>query len=353
MGILNDQGVTAIMAIQDRLVAQKGLQLFVVIVDDFDGMAAQSWIEQSAAMSGLGEQDLAVAVATDTKELAVLVPASARLDRRSVDRAESQAREHLAADDPAGAVRSLAEGLDKAPQLDPSARAGALASWIVGVVLLLSLLGGIWWKVTAAARRRRRASDDLEAAFHLARRMGSTTVTLDDAVQAARLEAEFAAAEFDPPLVASIRETVAAASAQAVEAHRRRLAVSSGPIDNLQWHLPPAKALAELREIDILTTEALGRLTPLPAQLGELRRQSDLAPTRIAGLRELAKTSGLASATAVQVRQLLDRADSDLAAGRPEAALLPLQTVVALLRPLVSESENAAEPTPNPDSPDR
>ena len=102
-------------------------------------------------------------------------------------------------------------------------------------------------------------------------------------------------------------------------------------MDDPSWQLPPGAALRELRSVHELTQRALDRVAGIPALLAELRREADLVPARITRLRGVTERS--TGPHTARVRALLDRAEADVAAGRPEAALIPLQTVVALLGP--------------------
>lgn len=329
VGVVGDP--EAIAEVQDRLVREKGLQLFVVVVDDFDGQDPQAWLAETARLSRLGEQDIAVAISDGTRELTSHVPDGTDLSRRDVDRAVVQARTLLAAGDTDGAITAIVTGLDTAGQRDAQQQLVRGLWWFLGALALASIVGLLVLTGLRRARRRRQDLSDLDEATTLMRETGAATIALDDAVARAGEEADFAAAEFDAPLVASITETVAGAKDQALEAHRRRAAVATGPVDAPSWQLAPGEALRELRSIDELTRTALVRVAGIPALLDDLRRESDLVPARITRLREMADESG--GRHPAQVRSLLDRAEADVAADRPEAAMVPLQTVVALLGP--------------------
>ena len=334
VGVLTDPA--PLTAAQDRMVEEKGLQLFVVVVDDFDGMTPDAWLQQTATLSQLGDQDLAAAFAADTRELTLRVPEGAGLARAQVAGIEQKARSAMASGDVEEAVRAVVHGLDGATQRDARADLTRNLWWGLGAAVLLAVLGTVLWTVRTRARRRAEDAEHLAAAARLAREHGTLAVELDDALEAAALEVDFAAAEFDPPLVASMSETVSGARDQSLEGHRRRGAVVTGPVDEPRWLVAPATAHRELDEVLDLSRTALRRVRAIPALLAELRRESDLVPTRIAGLRELAGDPRVTPGIRDQVAQHLARAEADVAAGRPESALVPLQTVVALLGPVVS-----------------
>lgn len=351
VGVVTETQAEAVAEVQDRLVREKGLQLFVVVVDDFDGQAPATWLEETARLSGLGEQDLAVAVSDGTRELAARVPDGSGLVRRDVDRVVTEGRARLAEGDTAGAVTTVVDGLGEATQLDAGQRAQRTLWWLLGIALVLAAVGTALLTLWRRARRRQQEAADLSESAALMRSTGAATVALDDAVARAEEEAQFASAEFDAPLVASVTETVDGARDQALEAHRRRAAVATGPVDAPVWQVPPHEAVRELRAIDELTRTALDRVAAIPSTLDGLRRASDLVPGRIERLRAVLREPGVPTATASQVGTLLDRAEADVAAGRPEAALLPLRTVVALLGPTHGDPETAGSAgTPEDDT---
>lgn len=351
VGVVTDP--VAVEEVQDRLVREKGLQLFVVVVDDFDGMTPQSWLEETSALSQLGDQDMAAAFSSGTGELALWVPEGTGLVRSEVDRVEDRAAAAMADGEVDAAVRAVVEGLDGATQRDSRDTVVRIIFWVVGLGVLLHLVLALVWSARSRARRRAQDAEHLAQAARLAREHGAVAVELDDALAAAALEVDFAAAEFEPPLVASMGETVSSARDQSLEAHRRRGAVVTGPVDAPHWQVPPARAHAELEKVLEISRTALDRVRGIPALLDELRHQSDLVPTRIGGLRQLASGADVAPDLRARVEPLLARAEEDVAAGRPESALIPLQTVVALLEPAVSGSGSAAEPPPGRGAPGR
>ncbi len=62
-GVLDDTG--AVTDALDTLYAERGTQLFVVYVETFEGAAGdQDWVNRSAELSGLGDSDVLLAIAT-------------------------------------------------------------------------------------------------------------------------------------------------------------------------------------------------------------------------------------------------------------------------------------------------
>lgn len=324
--------VQAVEAAQDALVRDRGLQLFVVVVDDFDQLPAQEWVEQTARLSGLGAGDLALAVAADEQELALHVPDGTGLAGSAVASVRAQGEARLADGDVDGAVTAVATGLQQARWQDP-ARGTERAAWwtALGVVALMLVAGTL---LTLAARRRSRARDAerlAQARAELAA-LGPETVALDRVLADADLEVAFAEAEFEPSLVADLRDDVATARADSLRAHRLRADVATGPSDAPRWQVKPAQALSTVQEARRLTADATTTLRPLPDRLRELRRTADLVPGRLAGLRDRATATDLPPEARTAVEALLTRARTDVEAGRPEEAAVPLDTVVEHLK---------------------
>lgn len=329
-GLLSTGAVDRVGTAQDTLVTDARLQLFVVVVDTFDDQDPQAWMEETASLSQLGDNDLALAVASQDRDLVLRLPDGTGLQGRSVSDLRDRAEGLLADGDVEGAVLTVAEGLTEVPRTSAGERTGRVLAWTVGLAAVVLVAGVVALSLWRRARARTQAAEDLERSRELAREHGGLAVELDEAVAAADLEVGFARAEFEPPLVASMAETVAGARDQGLEGHRRRGAVVSGPVDDPHWLVPPAQAREELTAVVDLTRTALDRVRAIPVHLDELRRQSDLVPTRIAGLSELARDRAPRDA---QIAGLLERARADVGAGRPESALIPLRTLVAILGP--------------------
>lgn len=320
--------------VQDRLVAERGLQLFVVTVDDFDGQDPDRWLERTAELSGLGREDLALAVSIDTGELALRVPEGTGLSARAVTSTESAARQLLADGDIDAAVLRVATGLEGASWSNPATALERRATWVtvtIGVLILLGFLAAGWLvraKVRAAQERARQEAQRLASA------LGPTTVALDRALADGTLEVALAEAEFDPPLIASLNDELAAARDESLAAHRLRAEVASGPSDGLNWLVPPKKAVTLLQQAQELSGKAQGRLSQLVQRLRNLRHQADLQPGRLEKLRAQVAQQSLPPHVQTQVEALLARAAADVAADRPEAAMVPLDTIVEHLRGL-------------------
>lgn len=268
--LVDEQGALAdpgqVRAGQEALAGETGRQLFVVVVDDLDGLEPDAWLEETARLSGLGDQDLALVVTATAPGLPVTgtlrAPEGSGVGSRAAEQVQQQVDEAARGGDVDEVVATALTGLREAGIDGPGAWwAPALAVLAVGGVA-----GGGAWLMRRSGRARARAAA-VERAEELSGTLGSLVVALDQQLKEAQLELDLAAARVGDPesarLLATAEETVATARAEAVEVHRRREALSTGPTDDLDWRVPPARAVAELEELHTLGRTAQQRLAGL------------------------------------------------------------------------------------------
>src|SRR5690349_2932047 len=68
-GALTDRAAEVDQALAD-LRSDTGIQLFVVVVASFDGADAKQWTDETARLSGLGDRDALLAIATQDRAYA-------------------------------------------------------------------------------------------------------------------------------------------------------------------------------------------------------------------------------------------------------------------------------------------
>src|SRR6516225_709075 len=161
-GVLTDSGRTAVSSAIDRLYRDQHIQLWVAYVDNFSGFKPDNWADQTRSASAMGDHDVLLAVATNTKLYAFSVPpnlqglTAAELSSLRSNRIEPA----VSAKDWSGAAVVAVDGLDKQakPASSPSSSKriwphiaiGVIAVIVVVVILVVVLL-------LIRARRRRRA----------------------------------------------------------------------------------------------------------------------------------------------------------------------------------------------------
>ena len=77
-GVLTDSGRATVTSAIDRLYHDRHIQLWVVYVDNFSRFKPDNWANQTRDASGMGNNDVLLAVATNTKLYAFSVPPKAQ-----------------------------------------------------------------------------------------------------------------------------------------------------------------------------------------------------------------------------------------------------------------------------------
>jgi uncharacterized membrane protein YgcG len=256
VGALTDPApaLEAIAQLED----ETGAQLFAVFVASFDGMDTQAWADETVSMSGLGGNDVLLAVAVEDRVYAPInVADTFPLSDRQLDGiATGQVEPRLAEDDWGGAVVAAAEGLcaelggdcdttatppRPAPPATGAGGGGGpgIATWLL---LLVAAGAVLWW-----LRSRSRASGGTPEVAgpggadgemdevarlpldDLRRRAGSLLVELDDAVRTSDQEVAFAEAEFGAEAAAPFRAAVEAARGTLAGAFGLRQQLNDAP----------------------------------------------------------------------------------------------------------------------------
>lgn len=271
-GALSDPA--AVEQAQEAYVRETGRQLFVVVVDDLDGWAAGPWLEETARLSGLGEEDLALLVVTGSPpdnaggglDAALRVPDGAGVPAGAVTRTERDVLAAAAGGDPDQVVRAALAGLRAAGVDRPGEATARALWWAAAAVLVLAVAGaGALWLVRRTRTATQEAADRVRAE-ELSGTLGTLVVDLDVALDEARLELDLARArvrEDSSTLLARAEEQLRQARREAVQVHRRRAELSLGPTTDLTWRVPPGEAVAELEELHTLARSARERLRGL------------------------------------------------------------------------------------------
>lgn len=375
-GVLGDS-TDEVQASLDQLASETPYQLYVVYVSDFSGMTPESWVQQTAEASGLGSNDLVLAVAVDSR-LYRLAPSSVDgLSSAELQAVAADAEDQLRDNDWAGAAIATADGIREAAASDgdDAAASGSSGSSSGGSgfvwFLLIGLIGiGAVFALTSAAARRRRqagpvitgpgapgsaqgepAGDGLDAlpTAELDRRSASALVALDDAVRTSEQELGFAHAQFGDQAVAEFDTTLARAKSQVTEAFRLRQTLDDNIPDTEQQ--VRATSLAILRLCAQVSTDldaqkyAFDGLRNLQAEVPEKLDAHERAATALharidparAALATLATTYPPTSLESVthnpdQARLLLEQVLATVGQGRDAVARGDRGTAVGYAR---------------------
>jgi uncharacterized membrane protein YgcG len=319
---------------QDRQVADAlsalrsdtGVQLWVVYVESFDGADGQSWADATATTSGLGVDDVVLAVATGDRAYAYSVDEGFRLDDADVQEVARDTEAELAQEDWAGAAVAGAQSIEghlNGSSSSSSSSSSSATWWVIGFLAL----AGVVVIVVVSLVRRRRARPTVSTA-ELTTQADTLLVQADDAVRAATQELEFASAEFGTEVTAEFGAVLARARTALTQAFASRQSL----------------------EDDVPETEEQRRqvLTTVIESCRETGRTLDEASEAVDGLRDLvqrapgvlegieAKLPGL-RAQVEPARASLSR----LAAEFGEPALASVADAVAQARDRIGVAERA------------
>lgn len=148
-GVLTGSGRAAVSSAIDRLYHDRHIQLWVVYVDNFSRFKPDNWADQTRSASGMGDYDVLLAVATNTKLWAFTVPPKVQdLTADELSSLRSKKIEPaVGAKDWSGTAVAAADGLNKSA--GSSRRIWLLIAIGVAVVVVLVVV------VFVLYRRRR------------------------------------------------------------------------------------------------------------------------------------------------------------------------------------------------------
>lgn len=253
-GVLTDSDRTTIQAALDRLNSSSGLQLYVVYVPTFDSEQPVDWAQATAKASGLGSDDVVLAVATEARRYALAPEENGDVTSDEMQALSEKVGQVLRGEDWAGAAVTAADGLREAAASSAgsgsgsdgavtdtatSSGPGAGSLLLVGLVVVggLVILG-----VTLATRRKAPAQlagapgspDELAAlpTAELDRRAGSALVAIDDQLRSSEQELGFAQAQFGTDATKEFAAALADGKTKATEAFRLRQALDDDVPDS-------------------------------------------------------------------------------------------------------------------------
>lgn len=239
VGALSGGDEATVQAALDRLSDETQYQLYVVYVDEFSTERI-AWVDQTAELTGLGSNDLVLAVATEQRSYVLAPQEVPGLSGGDLDRIAADVEDHLSEDDWAGAAVTAA---DEVREAATGGGAGSGLGWLfVGGLVVIAALTAVAW-----ASSRRRASRQKIAAgtpgrfpggpqlpggpagelaalptAELDRRSASALVGIDDALRASEQELGFAQAQFGPHATREFEQVLTRAKADVTEAFRLR-----------------------------------------------------------------------------------------------------------------------------------
>lgn len=344
-GVLGDDEAT-VQAALDELAEATPYQLYVVYVDTFGSQSPKSWVQATATQTGLGSQDLLLAVAVEQRNFQLAPDSVGEVSSAELDRIANDVEDQLRGDDWSGAAVTAADGIREAAT---GGGGGSALGWLfVGGLVVIAVLTAVGW---ANARRRTRQPARVGGGFpgapaagpadpyaalptaELDRRSASALVGIDDALRASEQELGFAQAQFGPDATREFEQVLAGAKAQVTEAFRLRQTLDDDvPDTEPQVRETATRILVAIDRVsDALDgqKDAFDRLRDVESRAGEaldahertaaaLRARVEAARATLGTLAATYPAASLASVTGNpdQAVRLLDEVDSAIAQGR-------------------------------------
>ncbi|MEX1909110.1 TPM domain-containing protein [Janibacter sp. Y6] len=307
-----------------------GIQLFVVYVDSFDGTEGSAWAQQTYERSGMGGDDVLLAVAVEDRRYGTWASEESGLSESDDQQVRSQDIEPaLGRDDWGGAVVAAADGYADA----------LTGSSIPGWLPFAGIAGAAGVGGLLLSRRRSRTGatggpgvdappEQAEPLESVRSRAGTALVDLDNALRASSEELTFAQAQFGTQATLRFEQTLAAARAQASEAFGVQRELDDA---QRQGTLDPARARAGYERILALAADADARLDAEEEEFVRLRDLQSRVPEVLADL----------DVRAGEVEQRIPVAEQELAglrATHPPEALVSVGHDVEQARGLVASA---------------
>lgn len=361
-GALSDAERQDVDSALDRLADESDLRMFVVYIESFDGTEPVDWANASANQSGLGPDDLLLAVATVDHEFGLsadtnvpLTPAQLRSIDDAVASAVEDERWAAAATDAADVVRRAATDATSPLLVAGLAVAGALVLAVLGYVLWRFALPRVLPRLARPTDRSATvggpAPDELAdlPVPELDERASGSLVRIDDALKTCEQELGFARAELGADATRDFELILARAAADVRQAFaiRQELDVAAqaedtqadgAPRDHREAEehrqvLGDAERRARLTRVIALCESAADTLDARTRAFDDLRRLQQRAPELLADVvaREPEVTDRVAT-TRATLERLAGRYPAEalaMVSGNPEQAELLLVNATA------------------------
>lgn len=242
-GVLSSSDRTTVQSAIDQLNQDTGLSLYVVYVPDFGGQDPTSWAQASLQASGLGTNDVILAVATTARRYSLASGALTNVTSSELQNVYTQVGQDLRRNDWPGAAVTAANGLRSAATGGSTGSTGptthSSGPGFASILLIgFFVIAGIAVLAGVLARRRTpapvTASPDELAGLptaELDRRSGSALVAIDDQLRSSEQELGFAQAQFGTDATKEFAAALVDGKAKATEAFRLRQALDDNVPD--------------------------------------------------------------------------------------------------------------------------
>ncbi len=255
-------------AASDRLFAERGDRLVVVVVDEFSGTSDDvDWANETAILSNLSASDVVLAISVDDQTAYWSVDSEYPLSDDDLNEIrDDEVLPLVRSGDIGGAAIAFADGLS-------DARAPSPVPWVIGGVVVVGVAAA--GAIPPIRRRRaakRAAADADAAAAELERRAGTLLIELDDALKTSEQELGFAQAQFGEASTQDFVVALAAAQQTATQAFEIRQ-----KLDDAYPETPEARRQLTEQLIE-LAGQADATLDAQAEKFDELRQLEKNAP---------------------------------------------------------------------------
>lgn len=294
--------------------ASSPADVYVVVVDSYDGIERGDWSVQAAEASGLGQDDLLITIAMDDQQWGYAYPDGYPLSEAEVNQlAQSNLLPALDNGDIAGAAMGFGTAVaqfDPASGGDGGTNVNVDGSAVVPVVLLVggaAVVGGGAWLVSRGMRSRKKKQGEIAAKKQqqlsldeLKQRADIALVQLDDTVQQSEQELAFAGAQFGEDAVRPYREALEKAKGGLQEAFSLQQQLDDAFPDTDQERHEWSSRILQIAE---------GAGTELASHAGSFEQLRDLERNAPQVLEAVAQSRQALDGRIANARAILDRLD--------------------------------------------
>lgn len=331
--VLDSSEEDALNARLSELSAAEGIDLYVVLVDDFTEPADRvEWADTTAIQNGLGSNQYLLAIATEGRNYYISADDAGPLSDSTLDSVEQSMTPELSNEQWGAAITTAADRLTS-----PEVNIGGV---VAGVASAAVVIGGVVFFVKRRGKKKAAEAhppvadpNDPYAAVsddELLRQAGTALVAADDAIRSSREELGFAVAQFGDDSTAQFTTAITAAQAKVSEAFALKQQLDDEVPDTAEqrraWHIQiiqlcdeaddllddNVEAFEQLRQLEVNAPEALEKLTAKRALLQQTLTTAPAALQALTGSYDSAALSTVAT-NPQQANERLAFADSHLA----------------------------------------
>lgn len=330
--LMADQ-LSQVQQARERVVDETEFDLWVVYVDDFDGMDSFDWANQVAVDSGADTDVLLLAIAEEGRNFGFSVAREAALSDAQVTDIEETIDEELVAGDLAGAATSAADAIIEIS--DSRITITAVLPWIlagIGAVVVVLWLrsrsrrGRPGTRLPPPPQQREAGPWAGTTTAELGQRAGSALVDLDNDIRSSANELQFAQAQFGIEATKEFVTTLESGKQQLAQAFELQRGISNDQ--------PEQQQRQSWIQILQLCQAADAALDDQVAAMEQLRNLQQRVPEVLA---ELDQRSGELHALIGPARTAL----SQLGATYPASALTSVAQAADQAQALVTSAKQA------------